>query len=125
MLPKLLNLFENRPANRPGEQVIPLLQASQWRLEHIISHGQPTDAGCWYDQPDPEWVLLVRGVATLRFAAGDSLEFKAGDCLLIPARLKHRVESCSPDAVWVALHYREPGTATADPAAGLQQHHRV
>ncbi len=89
------------------EEFIPLVQAQGCRLEQIVSHGQPTRAGEWYDQADPEWVMLVRGTATLRFEAGERLELRAGDYLVIPAHKKHRVDVCSEDAMWLALHYRE------------------
>lgn len=52
--------------------------------------------------------MLVRGTATLEFAAPDaveSLDLHAGDGLTIPARLKHRVAEVSSDAVWVAVHF--------------------
>ena len=86
---------------------------SEQHDEQFISHGQGTTAGCWYDQGDPEWVLLVRGTATLQFEAGESLALKAGDYLLIPAHLKHRVECCSDDALWLALHYAAWSSAVA------------
>jgi cupin 2 domain-containing protein len=112
MLPRVANLFQAPAAGPPGEQLIALLQAPQLRLEQIISRGQSTADGCWYDQADPEWVLLVRGAATLQFEAGAGLKLKAGDFLLIPAHMKHRVECCSDDALWLALHYGEclPGS---------------
>ena len=98
-------LAGERISEQHDEQFIALLQTPQLRLEQIISHGQGTTAGCWYDQGDPEWVLLVRGTATLQFEAGEIVAVKAGDYLLIPAPLKHRVECCSADALWLALHY--------------------
>lgn len=111
MLPLVANLFQDPAAVAPAEQFIALLQTPQLRLEQIVSHGQATAAGCWYDQAAPEWVLLARGTATLQFEAGASLNLKAGDCLLLPAHLKHRVECCSEDALWLALHY---GLSSAD-----------
>jgi len=30
---------------------------------------------------------------------------KSGDFLTIPARARHRVESVSSDAIWLALHF--------------------
>ena len=38
----------------------------------------------------------------------ESLSLKAGDYLLIPARARHRVASCSQDALWLALHVKAP-----------------
>ncbi|MFZ3184939.1 MAG: cupin domain-containing protein, partial [Pseudomonas sp.] len=107
MLPPVTNLFQAPTVVAPAEQLISLLQTPHLRLEQIVSHGQPTAAGCWYDQAAAEWVLLARGTATLQFEAGESLALKAGDYLLIPAHVKHRVECCSADALWLALHYGE------------------
>ncbi len=81
-----------------------------FRLEHIVSNGHASERGFWYDQPNPEWVLLMQGRAILDFENGEKLELKAGDSFLIPAHSKHRVESVSQDAVWLALHFSDTGT---------------
>lgn len=82
-----------------------LLDLPGMRLERIVSNGQAGPDGFWYDQNNPEWVMLVRGEAVLRFDLGGDVALKAGDYLLIPANTRHRVESVSADAVWLALHY--------------------
>ena len=106
MPPKVSNIFDPRPDGEAGEQVFPLIQSDDFRLESIVSHGQPTEVGFWYDQPRPEWVLLTQGKATLRFEGEGVVELRSGDFLLIPAHAKHRVDSCSEDARWLALHFR-------------------
>lgn len=108
MIPVVRNLFApsamaENPRQREAEEVRPLIQAESFRLEHLVSHGQASPPGFWYDQPEDEWVLLLRGRAMLAFEAG-TLDLVAGDSLTIPARLRHRVESASKDAVWLALH---------------------
>lgn len=50
-------------------------------------------------------MTLLRGTARLQFDEGD-LALTAGDALLIPAGRRHRVAACSPDAVWLALHFQ-------------------
>lgn len=55
-------------------------------------------------QNQPEWVMLVRGTALLRFDPGGDIPLKTGDFLTIPAHSRHRVESVSSDAVWLALY---------------------
>ncbi len=114
MLPPVTNLFQAPPAEPGAEQLISLVQTPHMRLEQILSHGQSTAAGCWYDQAAAEWVLLVRGTATLQLEAGERLALKAGDCLLLDAHVKHRVECCSEDALWLALHFSE-SVASATP----------
>lgn len=95
-----------------GEEVFePLLQTDSACIERIVSHGQASPPGFWYDQPDDEWVMLVAGQAELLFEDGDGgtrLAMQAGDWVTIPARHRHRVESTSVDAVWLAVHVRTP-----------------
>jgi cupin 2 domain-containing protein len=109
MLPALSRLLPNRN-DSPVEEVTDLLKNPSFRLEHIVSHGHASPSGFWYDEPQEEWVVLIRGTATLVFAAGDSvigsLDLVAGDSLTIPAHQRHRVETVSDDAVWIALHFR-------------------
>jgi len=77
------------------------------KLERIISQGQITPPGEWYDQAQDEWVLLVQGQAHLRFENGKIQELQTGDWLLIPAHHRHRVEytSSQPVCIWLALHF--------------------
>ena len=100
------NLFADPPPNLPEEISTTLLEASDVRIERIVSHGQCSPDGFWYDQDQQEWVMLLTGQAKLRL--GDELiEMKAGDYLNIPAHMKHRVEWTTPDepTVWLAVHY--------------------
>lgn len=107
-IPQTANLFDPRPADETTEQFISVLQQPGFRLEYIVSHGQAGEPGFWYDQKEPEWVLLARGRAVLEFENRESCKLAAGDYLLIPAHCKHRVSSCSDDAVWLALHFPDP-----------------
>jgi len=106
MVPRVSNIFELQSPHKVGEQIVTLLATTSFRLEHIISNGEASKMGCWYDQADSEWVVLVRGEAQLKFEGDELLDLRAGDSCLIPAHWKHRVESCSQDAVWLALHFR-------------------
>jgi cupin 2 domain-containing protein len=105
MIPKVTNLFPT-PSGRGEEDTIALLQTPSLNLEHIVSRGQVSARGFWYDQMDPEWVLLLRGTATLDFGGAGMLDLQAGDSLTIPAHAKHRVDKVSEDALWLALHFR-------------------
>lgn len=104
MPPKVTQLLKVAPDQQGEEQFFPLLQRENLRLEQIVSRGQASPAGFWYDQPTPEWVALLNGSASLEFADG-SLTLAAGDALLIPAHCRHRVAACSADAIWLALHF--------------------
>ena len=107
-LPRPSNLFDNLPARLPDELFTTLIQSPQVRIERIVSQAHASPEGFWYDQPQHEWVLLIRGAATLRFEEG-LVELRSGDSLLIQAHRKHRVESTAQDqpTIWLAVHYDE------------------
>jgi len=76
------------------------------QIERIISTGQTTPSGQWYDQELDEWVILLQGEAELSYADDTKIKLKAGDYLLILAHTKHRVEytSIEPPCIWLAVH---------------------
>ena len=78
------------------------------KLERIISTGQATPEGEWYDQESPEWVVLLRGEALLLFEGDtEAMRLGPGDYIHIPAHCRHRVEWTHPEqpTIWLALHY--------------------
>jgi cupin 2 domain-containing protein len=102
------NLFSPIPLSLPQEVMEVLLATESFRLERIISTGQATPAGKWYDQETNEWVLLLTGKAGLLFENDPQvIIMKPGDYLLIPAHRRHRVEWTAGDqpTIWLALHY--------------------
>ncbi len=111
MIPSVVNLLPAAaapPGRPPIETVHPLVATASVRIEQIVSRGQASPEDFWYDQPEDEWVALVRGTATLDFGAAGMLDLKAGDSLTIPARMAHRVAEVSRDAVWLAVHFHDP-----------------
>ena len=90
----------------PQEVVQTLLTAANVRIERIISHGHASPEGFWYDQPQHEWVIVLKGAARLQFEDG-MVEMKPGDFINIPAHKKHRVDWTTPDepTIWLAVHY--------------------
>jgi cupin 2 domain-containing protein len=106
---KAANLFSDLPERLPEEEVSALLDEPAFRLERIVSTGHATPEGAWYDQPQAEWVVLLKGSARLLIEGEpEPQRLNPGDWLLIPARARHRVEWTDPDqtTVWLALHYR-------------------
>ena len=102
------NLFTDFPANLPNELLTTLLEATNVRIERIVSHGHTSPEGFWYDQDEHEWVIVLQGAARLQFE--DSIvEMKPGDFVNIPAHKKHRVEWTTPDepTIWLAVFYRD------------------
>lgn len=78
------------------------------RIERIVSFGQASPPGFWYDQKTHEWVMVLSGRAGLEFEDEEQvLEMGPGDYVEIPARRRHRVAWTSPDepTVWIAVHY--------------------
>ena len=90
------------------EQFSELLKRPGLRIERIVSTGQSSPEGFWYDQPEGEWVLLIQGAARLRFAdEGEARHLKAGDFIDIAPHRKHRVDWTAPGqpTIWLAIHY--------------------
>jgi cupin 2 domain-containing protein len=100
------NLFAALPSSSPEELFATLLESPGVRVERIVSYGQASPEGFWYDQPQGEWVVLLKGSATLRFE-DRSVELQPGDWLDIPAHTRHRVDATAADqpTVWLAVHY--------------------
>jgi len=112
------NLFESIPAELPDELIEPLLDSRNVRIERIVSRGHSSPDGFWYDQNQPEWVVVLRGAATLRFEDQDEpVEMKAGDFVQIPAHARHRVECTTSDepTIWLAVHHGTPEVQTDTP----------
>jgi cupin 2 domain-containing protein len=106
------SLFAALPLREAAERVDDLLAGGPFRLLRIVSSGQATPPGEWYDQADDEWVVLLRGAAAVRLAAEAAPRRLApGDWLLLPAGCRHRVEWTAPDGptVWLALHHLAQG----------------
>jgi len=63
---EIKNIFAPIPEFVPEEVIEVLLKTENFRLERIVSDGQATPPGDWYDQETHEWVLLLKGSAGLR-----------------------------------------------------------
>ena len=101
------NLFHSLPSAAEAEVFTPLAEGTNCRLLRIVSDGQTTPAGEWYDQPEDEWVVVLKGTAVLRIEGDEDLcTLSAGDWLHLPAHCRHRVEATSHPTVWLALHYQ-------------------
>jgi cupin 2 domain-containing protein len=107
----MASIFADLPRSTAAdEQISELLSRRGLRIERIVSTGQCSPPGFWYDQPDGEWVLLLRGAARLRFAdETEARELRPGDFVDIAAHRRHRVDWTDPDqhTVWLAIHYTE------------------
>lgn len=108
------NLFRRAGPKLRAERFETLAAGPGCRIECIVSAGQATPPGRWYDQTRDEWVALLAGSVTLGFEGGREVALGPGDWLLIPAHVRHRVErtSAAPPCVWVAVHFG-PGRGPA------------
>lgn len=110
------NVFAAMPMAVDRELVEALVDDPAVRIERIVSTGQVTPEGYWYDQTEDEFVLLLSGAAVLHFEADDRrITLAAGDWMEIPAHVRHRVDWTDPEAptVWLAVHRRRAGGAKA------------
>jgi cupin 2 domain-containing protein len=108
-LPKPTNLLSAAPKPGNEESARTLFESPEVRIETIYSHGHRSPEGFYYDQTEDEWVLLVSGRAALGFAGqAEPVDLRPGDCILLPAHCRHRVEWTEPtaDTVWLAVHRR-------------------
>jgi len=102
------NLFTQVTQASDSEVFETLLQTEAFKLERVVSTGQATPPGQWYDQDGDEWVVLLSGSAGLLFdGERDIRVLQPGDYLYIPAHTRHRVEwtETGVETVWLALHY--------------------
>ena len=107
---RVRNLFADLPHQAKDELVDVLAEASQLRIERIVSTGQSSPPGFWYDQTQHEWVVVLSGEALVRFEDDDTeVHLKPGDHVLIHAHRKHRVQWTAPDqpTVWLAVFFSE------------------
>jgi cupin 2 domain-containing protein len=102
------NLFADLPASSGQEVFSEILARPGLRIERIVSNGQASPEGFWYDQPQGEWVVVLAGAARLRFEDDTTARTLApGDHVDIPPHRRHRVEWTDPvqPTVWLAVHY--------------------
>jgi cupin 2 domain-containing protein len=113
MPPEICNLLAPLPSALSGEAFDTIVASESVRIERIVSRGQITPEGEWYDQKQDEWVLVLAGSAELLFEGNQgSQRLLVGDHVLIPAGCRHRVTWTDPDlnTVWLAVHFTAAGT---------------
>ena len=111
---ELSNLFEGLNPKSSVEQLDLLVRSDDVRIERIVSTGQASPAGFWYDQAESEWVVLLSGSARLVFKddCEKPVQLGPGDCVNILAHREHRVDWTSPTepTVWLAVFYKSTRT---------------
>jgi cupin 2 domain-containing protein len=103
------NLFQTEPKVGVEERVEELCSGANVRVETIISLGQCSPEGFWYDQEEDEFVALLSGAALLEWQSGERTQLEPGDWIDIPAGVRHRVAWTHPSepTAWLAV-FRRP-----------------
>jgi cupin 2 domain-containing protein len=102
------NIFQIPEGTSKEELFNNLLKNENFRLERIISTGQASPTGFWYDGKSSEWVIVLEGSAVLFFEDDiEPIEMEKGDYILIPPHRRHRIDWTDPEnpTVWLALHF--------------------
>ncbi|NYZ16254.1 cupin domain-containing protein [Azospirillum sp. RWY-5-1] len=83
-----------------------LIAAEGVRVERIVSTGQASPPGFWYDQGWDEFVLVTSGAAGLEIEGEPVRRLDPGDWAHIPAHVRHRVAWTDREAatIWLAVH---------------------
>jgi cupin 2 domain-containing protein len=105
----LRNLFDALPEAVADEVFEDLVATDKVRIVRITSNGQTTPEGEWYDQPEHEWVTVLRGAARILVEGQEEQGLGPGDTLFLAAHCRHRVTWTDPDqkTVWLAVHFAE------------------
>lgn len=104
---KVENIFK-LPHKLPSEELFEiLLNNDRVLIERVVSTGQITPEGEWYDQERDEWLIVLQGEGELGYEDGSRIKLSKGDYLLIPAHQKHRVEytSSEPPCIWLTIFF--------------------
>lgn len=105
------NIFADVPGALVNEQVLTLASPANVGIERIVSTGQASPPGFWFDQAWTEWVIVLSGSAGLRLEGEEQARtLRAGDYIEIPAHLKHRVDwtDATRPTIWLAVHIHAP-----------------
>lgn len=106
------NLCDGLPSGvLAGESFDTLIEQNNVRIERIVSTGQLTLEGEWYDSERAEFVLVVSGSARVRIEGEDEdRELCEGTYLFLPPHCRHRVTftRATPPTIWLAVHLAAP-----------------
>ena len=72
------NIFRELADASETEVFQPLWEQSDVLIERIVSHGQRSAPGIWYEQDRHEWVLLLKGAAKLCWKDGSEIRGPVG-----------------------------------------------
>ena len=106
---KTSNIYKQKKQLTPADKELSdkIIEKSGVTIERILSAGQVTPNGEWFNQERDEWVILLQGNAEIEFEGEGIIQVQTGDHLNIPPHKKHRVTftSAVPPCTWLAVHY--------------------
>jgi cupin 2 domain-containing protein len=94
-------LSSSADAPATGETFVPLVDTPRLLVEQILSSDSASDE--LYVQERDEWVVVLEGSAALDLN-GTAIELTAGDWIVLPAGVAHRVLRTEPGTTWLAVH---------------------
>ena len=106
VVPKSGSLFADVPARLEEEEIAVLAELPGARIERIVSTGQASPDGFWYDQDWTEFVVVLSGSAGLRIEGEATARILGpGAWLEIPPHVRHRVDWTDADepTVWLVV----------------------
>lgn len=95
------NLFTDATPPSTGERFETIASCRNVVIKRIVSSATPDSTE--YVQAEDEWVVLLRGEATLEIE-GRAVELREGNYVLLPARTPHVVRRTTAGAIWLAVH---------------------
>jgi len=101
------NIYSGIPEDFTEEVFEVLAQNKHVKIERIVSRGHISPDTGWYDQEQNEWVMVLKGNASISFEDETVIHLGEGDYIHIPAHRRHRVidTSAVTETIWLAVHY--------------------
>lgn len=106
-MPEFGELLAGLPDASGTEQLETLLDRAGLHILRIVSDGQASPPGEWFDQDDDEWVVVLVGEAGLLIEGeAETRTLGPGAYAFLPAHCRHRVAWTDADGptVWLAIH---------------------
>lgn len=100
------NIFTDLSRSAENEEFLTLFENASAKIDRIVSHAHSSPPGFWYDQEWDEWVMVLRGSATLEFENGERVELQPGNYLIIDRHVKHRVAQTGHETIWLAVYVK-------------------
>jgi len=96
-----MNILNNIKIPKKNEEFKLLLEHKNIKIMRIVSSHklQPQE----YIQDEDEWVLILKGRATL-IVESKKIKLSKGDTLFIPAKSRHKIKKVKKGTVWLAIH---------------------